>query len=112
MSDKRIGTWEQTYKPLLFEKETQPMIARILTDLGKIKRENFVEMIDEIDLLLPRMYPMIEFIDDNLIIEKDISFDVIDSIKTLRRISEPQNIIWKKNKDILDLWIEEPERIR
>ena len=109
LSDERLGTWQEIYRPLLFEEKGQSMTINLLTDLGRIKREDLVKMIEEMDRLLPRMHPMIKFIDDHLILDHDISLDAIESIKTLRRMSDSKNMIWKKNKDVLDVWISIPE---
>ena len=112
LGDERMGTWKKVYRKILFEEKTQSMIVKLLKDLAETNREDFVKLIEEMDILLPRIHPMAKFIDDHLIPQEDVSVDVIESIKTLRRISNPQNPIWPANRDVLHLWLKNPNDSR
>lgn len=103
-----LGTWEELYWPILFyEEKGQDLFLKTLAHLGRGKRESYYKAIGESGVLLPKLHPMISFVDQRLIPDDTTSPDTLHMLHVLRRLSSPDDEVWIRQVELLQHWFQE-----
>ncbi len=112
LKEKDLGTWKDTFAPLLFKKPLQDIFLNVLKSLSNIKTTDVRKGISETDIILPTSHNTLVYVQKRMNWNKDTALEVIDALDVFKRLSAPNNEIWEKQNELLLNWLTQYEQIK
>ena len=106
---RELGTFETIIRPILFPQHDghyQKMFLQLIDSMGKINAEIYKSSLIVLDQLLSGTKVLLNFITDNINWESQTSKDTIMAIKSINRVSDFSNGIWKAQDELFNSWFE------
>jgi len=104
-----FGSFETIIRPILFPSEDrryQTMFLNLIDSLGKVDAEVYKSSILVMDQLLRGAKVLLNFITEKINWESETSDDAILAIKSINRLTDYDNGIWKAQEELLNTWLE------
>ena len=112
LKDPQLGTWKELFAPLLFRQPFQGILLSVLNSASKIKIKDFRLGLDETSVLLPTTHNTLVFVKQRMQWKENTALEVIDSIDVFKRLSVPNNAVWKKQNLLLQNWLTQYEQLK
>ena len=82
------------------------MFLQLIDSVGKIDAEIYKSSLVVLDQLLSGAKVLLNFITENINWESQTSEDTIMAIKSINRVSDFNNGIWKAQNELFNTWLE------